>query len=119
MTITYAIQSALEILAVALLLLGIRHNKKMIEFEQSIARLVAKLAVAVGAAARRHLKRTEVKPMAQYRICPDCGAKNDPSEICDCMMRAAISKAIAAAPNDAHSVTIMPPNRERQERRTP
>ena len=117
----FIIVSALELLAVGLLIwLYLRREKKLIAVEDRIARRAAKLAVAVGAAARRYLKRTEVTPMAQYRSCPDCGAKNDPNEICDCTKRAAISKAIAAAPDDAHSVTvtIMPPNTERQERRT-
>ena len=92
------ITSALEILAVVLLMLGFVYNEKLIELENRIAWRAAKLAVAVGAAARRYLERTEVTPTTHGNPCP---TKGD-----DHRLRAAISRAIAAAPDDAHSVTI-------------
>jgi len=95
----FAITSALEILAVVLLMLGFVYNEKLIELESRIARRAAKLAVAVGAAARRYLERTEVTPTTHGNPCP---TKGDDRRL----RAAAISRAIAAAPDDAHSVTI-------------
>jgi len=116
------ITSALELLTVVLLLVGFIHEETLIALEDRIARRAAKLAVAVGAAARRYLERTEVTPMAYSNPCPRCGRGNlDSGETWkDCpSCQAEISKAIVAAPNDAHSVAIILPPTERQERRTP
>jgi len=63
MTTTFALTSALEILAVVLLLVGFIHEKKLIAFEDRAARIIGRTILYF-------IRRRKAKKLAQARPVP-------------------------------------------------